>query len=309
MNRLSGSAVIAALLLIGGCSKRPTAPTVTAKLDEAIAGRVGGQVIDLQTVERIAAAQHVSPKVALDLAVEDALLAEHAKGAAPPYAPTTHLERLALARSVMEQIETEARSKGEPTAEELKQVIDGWWWELDRPELFRVTHAVVLPGKEATPEIQERARALAERIHAAVLGAKPNEFSKRVEAVEAGDLKVKVESLSPVASDGRAVDLKYPPKRGGSTSRYNAAFAAAATSLREIGEISPVVQTPFGYHVMMLTERVPAQHAAQSELDREVFDQRASKIQSDLLSSLRTSSNIAVLDQASALTGLIRVAQ
>jgi peptidyl-prolyl cis-trans isomerase C len=301
--------MVAALLLIGGCGKRATAPTVTATLDDAIAARVGGHVIDVETVERIAAAQHLSPRNALDLAVEDALLAEHAKGTAPPYAPTTHLERLAFARALMEQIVAEARAQGPATKEELQQVIDGWWWELDRPELFRVTHAVVLPGKDATPERQERARALAEKVHAAVLGAKANEFSKRVEAVDAGDLKVKVESLSPVASDGRAVDLKYPPKRGGTTSRYNAAFAVAATSLREIGEISPVVQTPFGYHVMMLIERVPAQRAPQSELDREVFDQRANKIQSDLLGALRGSSNVAVLDQASALTGLIRVAQ
>jgi hypothetical protein len=232
VNRLAGSVTIAALLLIGGCGKRTAAPTVTAPLDDAIAARVGGQAIDIQTVERIAAAQHLSLRKALDLAVEDALLAEHAKGAAPPYAPTTHLERLALARSVMEQIETEARSKGEPTEEELKQLIDGWWWELDRPELFRVTHAVVLPGKEATPQTQERARALAEKIHAAVLGAKPNEFSKRVDAVDAGDLKVKVESLSPVASDGRAVDLKHPPKRGGTPLRRYVRLGKSAQSCK-----------------------------------------------------------------------------
>ncbi|HEX2878045.1 MAG TPA: peptidyl-prolyl cis-trans isomerase [Polyangiaceae bacterium] len=300
----------ATLVLISACGKQAPAPAATAALDEATAAQVGQQTIALQTVERIAAHRSLSPKQALELALEDALLAEQAKAGLPPYAPASHLERVALARSMMEQIAAEARAKGPPTPEELKQVVDSWWWELDRPELFRATHAVVLPGKKATAEKVERARVLAEEIRAAVAGATTEqEFKKRVEAVERNGLKVKVENTQPVASDGRAVDLKRPPKRGSPASKYDLQFAAAAATLRDIGEISPVVRTPFGFHVLMLTERVPGQRAPQELLDSEVFDQRARKIQDDLIASLRAGSNVVVLDQAPAFTGLIRVAQ
>jgi peptidyl-prolyl cis-trans isomerase C len=300
----------AALLSTLACGKREAAPTVTAALGETTAAQVGQQSIALQTVKRIAAQRNLSPEQALELALEDALLAELAKANLPPYAPVSHLERLALARSMMEQIAADARAKGPPTPEEIKELVDSWWWELDRPELFRTTHAVVLPGKKATAEKVERARALAEKIRVAVVGATTaQEFKTRVEAVERDGLKVKVENTQPVASDGRAVDVKRPPKRGGQTNMYDAQFAAAAAALRDIGEISPVVRSAFGFHVMMLTERVPGQRAPQELLDREVFDQRARQIQDDLIASLRAGSNVAVLDQAPALTGLIRVAQ
>jgi parvulin-like peptidyl-prolyl isomerase len=271
---------------------------------------VGQQTLSVQTVERIATKRNVSPQEALELAIEDAVLAEQAKSGLPPYAPASHMERLALARSVMDQIVADARAKGPPTPEELKQVIDGWWWELDRPELFRVTHAVVRTGKTATAEKIEQARVLAEKIRSAVVGATTaQDFKKRAEAVEHDGFKVKVENTLPVASDGRNVDLKRPPQRGAATSPYDLQFATAAAALNQLGEISPVVKSAFGFHVMMLTERVPGQRAPQEVLDREVFDQRAGKAQADLIAALRAGSNVAVLDQAPALTGLIRVAQ
>jgi hypothetical protein len=292
------------------CGKRTAAPTVTTTLDPSTAALVGQQSIELQTVERIAAKHNLAASQALELAIEDALLAEQAKASLPPYAPASHLERLALARSILEQILADARAKGPPTPEELKQVIDGWWWELDRPEMFGVTHAVVRLGKTATAEKAEQARVLAEKIRSAVLGSTTHqEFKTRAEAVERTGLKVKVENTSPVAGDGRTVDLRRPPKRGGATGRFDAQFAAAAAALRDIGEISPVVKSAFGYHVLMLTERVPAQRAPQEVLEQEVFTQRASKAQGELLASLRAANTVVVLDQAPALTGLIRVAQ
>lgn len=297
------------LLLVGACSKSTPSSTTSVVLDDTMAARVGEQSIELQTVQRIASARHLAPKAALELAVEDALLAARAKSELPPYAPASHLERLTLARSLLEQIKDEAQAKGPPTEAELKQVVDGWWWELDRPELFRVTHAVVILDKGATPEQDESARMLAEKIRAAVLGAKPNEFRKRAESVDKGGLKVTIQDLNPVASDGRVVDIRRPPKRGGATAPYNAAFAAAAAALRDIGEISPVVKSSAGYHVMILTERVPAQRAPQDQLDAEVYEQRAGKVRGDLVAALRAGNNVSVLDQAMALTGLVRVAQ
>jgi hypothetical protein len=310
--RVRAAAAVVSLTLplwFGACAKSTPQQTAAAVLDDALVARVGAQAIVPQTVERIAAARGIAPRAALDLAVEDALLAERARSALPPYAPQSHLERLALTRSLMQTLVEESRSKGPPTEAELKDVIDAYWWELDRPELSRTIHAVVIVDDQTTPEQKERAPTLAEKIREVVQGATPADFQTRAEAVERAGLTVKVESLSPVARDGRMVDLDHPPRRGDRTGMLDAQFAAAAAALGSVGQVSTVVHTQFGYHVIMLTERFPAKRAPQEQLDAEAMDRRAKKASSDLLAELRKSSEIVISEQASVLAGLIQVAQ
>jgi peptidyl-prolyl cis-trans isomerase C len=56
----------------------------------------------------------------------------------------------------------------------------------------------------------------------------------------------------------------------GDASRYVAEFAAAATKLAKPGEISPVVKTEYGYHVLKLVERTADKPRAFAEVKPEI---------------------------------------
>lgn len=71
--------------------------------------------------------------------------------------------------------------------------------------------------------------------------AKPDDFAKLVEKYS--------EDESKAQNQGRIVDA--------GSQNYAEAFAEAARKLKTPGEISPIVTTPFGLHVLKLVERKP----------------------------------------------------
>jgi hypothetical protein len=109
--------------------------------------------------------------------------------------------------------------------------------------------------------------------------------------VPPGDLRVKVEVLPPVALDGRAIDPDRPPPGGPPEQRLVAAFAEAANALDRPGQISPVVKTPFGYHVMRASRVLDPLAPRGEELLRlvhdEVIERRASALLEGILRDRR----------------------
>jgi hypothetical protein len=290
-----------------GCSE-PTqsGAAVSARLPDGVVAAVGDASISADTVKRIAQAQGVATREARELAIRDALFAAGARDALAGFGLVRSVERTVLARSLLEHLKREVRNQPVTDAE-IAETTKRQWVSLDRPPSARTTHAVVRVSK---PEQDEAAHRLADRIAAAVAGAtEPEVFMQRARQVPAGKLVVTIERLPPVTADGRVVDFDAPP--GAPTGRFDLDFARAANGLREVGEHSPVVRSKFGFHVILLEERVPARHVPLPQrrklLRDEIMDQRAGRLTAELVERTRRTRKVEVSRAALDLTARVQV--
>jgi hypothetical protein len=207
--------------------------------------------IDAASIAAVRAATGAPRDVALAALTDDLLLSEHLRDSDPPRANA--LARFALARAALAELVREARAQGAPSDAEVEALTAQRWWQLARPRMARVIHAVVESDGE-----NPAAERVARQIAAAVASAEnAKAFRKAAEVVPAEGFSVKVEELPPVAPDGRSIDPEQPPPRGPGERRFDLDFARAAAGLNDVGARSPVVRTKFGYHVIQLTGSIP----------------------------------------------------
>ena len=303
--RWAGSALLVAL----GCgSGGSPPPTVSSGLPAGLPARVGGELISAATVSRIAAGQSLAPQAAVGLAVSDALFAQGAR-ATLPAASTRSIERAAAARSLLEQLGAAAAQAGAPRDAELAEITRERWVELDRPAAARTTHALVMND---APERDAQARALAEKLAAALHSAASGEDLIRLaQAFPAEGFKIHSEALPFVTADGRT----FQRRDAGFTARagtFDGDFARAANALTRPGELSPVVKSAFGYHVIRLEELEPAAAVAKSELPAllgaEVLRRRADRARSELLEKLRHAAPVQLERAVDELTAQVQAA-
>ncbi|MDP9148919.1 MAG: peptidylprolyl isomerase [Myxococcota bacterium] len=202
--------------------------------------RVGEVAIPRLLVARVAGAQDVGPRRALEALLEDALAAEGARARKLQRLPSVEWEtEVALARAVSRRMHDESRAKGPPSTEELAEL--------------RVIHAVIVRSPSLP---RARAMAVAESLRQAVSRARDeNEFEQRAKA--AVPVPVTVERLPQFDATGQM-------RQGG---ELDPVFVSAAFGLHHPGETSPVIETQFGWHVLRLIAR--------SEPDPESADRRA----------------------------------
>jgi hypothetical protein len=285
----------AAIPVIGGCAGGSSS---AGQQQESKRITVAASAIDAVVRER-----GVSREQALELAAEDALLARQLGERAPELAHW--IERVVIARQMLGALGDEARAGGPPTDAEVTAVSEARFWELDRPRMVGVVHAVVL-SSEADPA----ARELADRIAAATAHAQTDaEFQAAAGAVDSGSFTVKVEVLQPVTLDGRAVDPAAPPPAGPAVQHYDREFAAAAHQLARPGEQSPVLHTSFGYHVLFARSIIPSQQPSLDErralLHDEIMSQRATALSAALLERQRR--ELVPVQSRSALASMLQL--
>lgn len=290
----------------GDTAVAPPPNELRGDLRPGIAARVADQEIEVALVKRVAGAQSVAPEQARDRLIGDALLAEHARRELAGSGLVAVAERAALARALLERLSGEDRSAGEPSDQELATIAAARWAEIDRPAAARTSHAVVLVQAGTD---QRAARALAERIAAAVRGITDGtRFRQLAAAVPADGLKVRVESLGPVTADGRVVPERPTP---GPPARFDLAFAKAANALAEVGEHSPVIESAFGFHVILLEERLPERRLTAEQrrelLRDEAIAMRLRHREQELVERLQRSTRVVHDRAAGALTAEIRV--
>ena len=301
--------LVPALLVALGCSAEGAPPaTTTSALPNGMAARAGTQFVSAGTVQRVAAARGLAPRAAIDLAVADALFAEGAR-ASLPLGSAGSIERAAAARGLLEQLVREAAQAGAPTEAELSEVVHERWVDVDRPAAARTTHAVVLNDQ---PARDAAARAEGEKLALAVRGATTDEeLLELAKAFKADGFEVRAEALPFVTPDGRIfqrAETGFKARPGS----FDVDFARAANALQRQGELSPLVKSGFGYHVILLDERapsaiVPAQELAQ-RLAPEVTARRAGHARSELLDRLRPASAVERERAVDDLLGRVKVA-
>mgnify|MGYP000846924136 CR=1 FL=1 len=289
-------------LLVACTSNEPTEPAdVRASLDEGVVARVGEQRIAASTVERIAAAQALAPRDARKLAIADALFAAEAQARALDVGLGFQL-RTALARAALDELVASVRAEGPPTDAELAVWTERLYYSLDRPESFRTVHVVVRVPPEAEASKWAAAEAVAEAVARRVAPsaqlaretpsgtpagpADPVEqrFLELARDTPADGFELVVEPLPPVAADGLTVQ---PEGR----QPFDAAFVREATSLEARGSLSRPFRSAFGWHVVLLLEKLPAVRVPLEERRRllaaDVWDERIRARRAALLTQLR----------------------
>jgi hypothetical protein len=266
--------------------------------------------VDDETIVRVARAQSVSREEARRAAVFDAVTAAAGREMQPTEWLERSVERAALARSLLADLRAEARRQGPPTDAEIGRITEERFWELDRPELRRTTHAVVR-SKEATNEA--RARAVAEEIRRAVASAEDaDDFLQLARAVAVpSELEVRVEHLSPCDREGRVLDPESPPASLRDVTRYAPDFARAVFELTRPTEVSSIVRTSFGYHVIYFAQRIESARVPLEErrarLADEALSRRARRLHEELLEKARKSTTVVIERSAMAHTEKVRV--
>ena len=218
--------------------------------------------------------------------------------------------RSAHARALVEALQATAAAAGPPRDDEIEKLTAERWPELDRPVAVRTTHAVVIAKK---PADDEGARALAERLTRELAGVRePRTFIERARALApkpGAGIELKVEQLPPVVPDGRTFDPQGVEREG----QLDETYTRAAHALVASGDQSPVIKTRFGYHVILLQERLPEHRPGLEErrrlLEREVMARRGQSELKRLLTTLRSGTALEVQRAADELTAGVGVDQ
>ncbi|WP_437940834.1 peptidylprolyl isomerase [Sorangium sp. So ce341] len=319
-----GIAAVACLCACAAWAASSTSARGAAPLPADVAARVGALDVSVESVARIAAAQHISPAQARDAAIRDALLAAAARdGGLDRDADVQRDISAVLARRLLHRLKDEAENAGPVTDDELRAATERHWLDLDRPEGYRTVHAVVRLSADAGEATRDKARALADAIRAAVLSSRevarssepppaagprqpPSDpaadaFIRAAKGVPADGLEVVAEALPPVTAAGRV--LSPAPQH------FDVEFSRAAAALNARGDLSPPVASSFGVHVIMLLERIPAQVVPVEErrglVRDEVVTERARAAQAKLLEVLRREPKI--VGGVDALLELVRI--
>ncbi|HMI89507.1 MAG TPA: peptidyl-prolyl cis-trans isomerase [Polyangiaceae bacterium] len=305
--RLRG--ILTAMLVASCSSPEPAPPAARASaLRPGIVASVGDLDIGTESVARIAAHAEISPRLALEREITDTLFASAALRDRYDETPDVQAAvRARLARAVLRDLYDDAQ-QSEPSDAEIAAATARHFVELDRPEAFRVVHALVKLPEKADAAITARARSLAERLSEQLAQAKDEQdFGTRAEApLDRGDLEVVVETLKPVAADGRIVDAAHPSP---ASDTYVPAFARAASRLTEPGQKSGIVATEFGFHVLMLLERLPPKTVPLDERKRllhdEIVSERARRLKAELLARLAAATPASVERSAEAVLATV----
>jgi hypothetical protein len=172
-----------------------------------------------------------------------------------------------------------------------------YWREVDRPPTIRVVHGVARRPKKPDPAAEARAKAFAEELRGAVVGASDAaDFLAKGKALPHPGVDVVIEALPAFASDG------YVAEGDG---QMDEAFTKGAYALASTGDTSPVVESKFGWHVIRLVEKVPEQRmpldARRIAFADEVYVRRARAATQALLDARKSEARVELAPSAEQL--------
>jgi hypothetical protein len=257
--------------------------------------------VRIETVLRIAEARGIDPRTAREHAVSDALFALEGERSVDP--AVAHAgKRSAHSRALLEAMQRAARAEGPPRDSELDELLRERWVALDRPESVRVVHAVALFPKDGTPD---EARRVGLELSRALAGiSDPAEFLKKAQEFPDQAVSLRAERLPPFTADGRA--FRVGAMGTEPAGNFEPVFTRAAHALAAPGAQSDLVETRYGFHVILLEERLPPQSIPREDQRRVLFEdvvtRRAASLRRALLEQLESRVRIEVSRNFEALT-------
>ena len=177
------------------------------------------------------------------------------------------------------------RSKVKVTDEDVKKFYDDHPGDFEQPEMVRVTHIMLLTAdpKTGTPLSEDQRKAKRKLI---------DDLLKRVKAGEDISKLAKEYSEDPRAKETGGESTF--PREGAPLE-----FAAAAFSLKT-NQISDVVTTSLGYHIIKLSEKIPARKYDLAKVSPDIKDylttEEIKKIARQTYVDLRKEANVQILD-------------
>ncbi len=289
------------------CSPSDGPPAAQRVLGGDLVARAGTETIGVETVRRVASAQAISPKDALDRALIDAVLASEAKeklSAADQQDATARVH----ARLMLAELAREARAQGAPTDAEVEAKTKKYWVRVARPASVITGNAVVLVPRDAAEAEWTKAEGIAKKIvEAASATVEPLKkggatydfengslsepsgalaaFIAAAKAVDAEGMRITAEYVPPVSADNYTVIKAYEDR-----SRFDADYVAAAHKLAP-GEIASPVRSAHGVHVIVGVLRIPAEEVSLEDRRKrfadEIYSDRTRSLTNDLLAQLR----------------------
>jgi hypothetical protein len=287
---------VALSALCCSCSQSSTVHTQAAEtLAANIVLKIDGVEVSAEYLAAVQRAQAINVETAQARVVDDVYAALRVSQSAPQV--QMYARRTVLARALLDAIRHESEQVGDASEEELQVATERYWRDVARPLMQRVTHAVI--------EVKEQCdNATARRTAEEILRKLPDRveevaFRKLVTDTVSSTCPPKVEELEPVAADGRTLgETRYVPE-----------FVRAVHELKVVGEHSAVVQTQFGFHVMLLTEVLPERVMQEEErrdwLQPEILKQRANARLQAVLGAGRQATNPVVNNDALDAMGLL----
>lgn len=339
MSRARPASLALAVALAGalglGCDDDATqAPVGLPAPNAPVALEVAGDHVTATTVASIAQEQGVDPRAAVELALFDATLAAAARRELD--GRQVHLlSSSVLARALLTEAWQKLRERP-IRAEELEEATQAFWLVYARPEGRRTTHAIARAEEKDAPDVHARAEATARAILEAVReptaeatlekmppvdpevaftqGAFAHDpihlaFSAAARAAVPADVlpTVVIQELPPVDREGRQLTKSMSHDAPG----FDAVYTHAAWELERRGQLSGVVKTQFGYHVIVLLEKTPAlvvnEATRRAALRDMIFEVRGKRHRRTLLAELEKKTKIELSPNHEALLGQIRV--
>ncbi len=176
-------------------------------------------------------------------------------------------------RLLMQRLLRDQKSKATPTAppsdEELKQFYEAQKAQYVTPETVRVAQ-IFLAAPENSPQRNKRdaeVKAMALKAKSAKTDAAFAELAKKL-------------SEDPTKATGGDLSFRI---RSQLEAQYGKAFATTAFALTQPGQVSAVVESPRGYHMIRMLERRPEHTAGLEELKPQLVARLTRQRQDDMV--------------------------
>ncbi len=267
----------------GGAEDGASAPVVRpiatiappASADDVIVAKVAGRpvwgscVVAQARLARVGSAgprsaaaggAHVDDKKdALDQCIAFELMAQEAEARGfAPAASADDTVRIALVSRLVELAFEATHATPESLGDAMTKWLDANAWRLHRPELRASTYARIDVAKTASPEQDAAAKALSEKIAAAVAG-------------ETGLFGVNLKEIANrlAAGSGLKVDVvDVPPTQ---KPKFDPSYGDALYAIPEVGRASGAVRTPWGWDVVVWTGGLPPQETTREQMAKDAF--------------------------------------